>query len=663
MRPPLLLLPAVLLALLAAPAPGRGQVPAAPEVAAPDVVLPGVPFTLTVTSPAAEPTLFVLRGADGAEVASGVLQAGETEIPGLEVASAAQLPLRLEASGAAVPVAPRFLPGWTSVVPPLLAILLALLFREVVISLFAGVWLGAFLWTGLDPLAAVLRTVDSFALPELADPDHAAIIIFSLLIGGMVGVIGRNGGTLGIVERLAPFATSPRRGLLAAYAQGLAIFFDDYANTLIVGNTMRPVTDRLKVSREKLAYVVDSTSAPVASIMFVSTWVGYEISLIADGLAAAAASVATRDPALAARLAESSAFNVFLDTIPYRFYPLLALVFVLGIVVMRRDFGPMYHAEIRAGTGGGLHRPGAALMTDTSQGHLDPPEEAPRRWWNAAIPVLTVVGTVLFGLYFSGKSALGPGDYSLREVYGEANSFHVLLWASLLGCVAAILLTLGQRILTVQEVIDSWLAGLRSMVLAMVILVLAWSLGHATELLGTAEYISSVLEGNVPVRLLPVIVFAVAAAISFATGTSWGTMAILLPLVIPLGVGLTAANELAMDGHYTVLLGVVSSVLAGSIFGDHCSPISDTTVMSSMASACDHMDHVRTQLPYALVVAAVGMGVGDIPTAYGLSPWISLAVGTVVLLAVIRYVGRPTDLHIDAHLSAEEARAAAHSAR
>ena len=361
------------LAPLLAPLAAAGQAPPAPLVSAPDVVLPGVPFSLTVTSPeGAGAPPYVLRAADGTELATGALQPGETEISGVKLDSSAQLPLRLEAGAAAVPVAPRFLPGWASVVPPLMAILLALLFREVVISLFAGVWLGAFLWTGLDPLAAVLRTVDSFALPELADPDHAAIILFSLMIGGMVGVIGRNGGTLGIVERLAPYATTPRRGLLAAYVQGLAIFFDDYANTLIVGNTMRPVTDRLRVSREKLAYIVDSTSAPVASIMFVSTWVGYEISLISDGLNAAAASVAARDPALSERLANASAFNVFLDTIPYRFYPLLALVFVLGVILMRRDFGPMYHAELRAGTGGGLHRPDAALMTDTSHGGFGP---------------------------------------------------------------------------------------------------------------------------------------------------------------------------------------------------------------------------------------------------------------------------------------------------
>ncbi len=201
------------------------------------------------------------------------------------------------------------------------------------------------------------------------------------------------------------------------------------------------------------------------------------------------------------------------------------------------------------------------------------------------------------------------------------------------------------------------------MVLAMIILVLAWSLQSVTEVLGTAQFLSAVLQGNVPAQLLPVIVFAVAAAIALATGTSWGTMAILLPLVVPLGATLTVGADFDGGGQYTVLLGVISSVLAGSIFGDHCSPISDTTVMSSMASACDHMDHVRTQLPYALVVAAVGMVVGDIPTAYGVSPWISLAVGVAILWAILRVVGRPTDMGgAEPHLAPEQARRAVHGA-
>jgi Na+/H+ antiporter NhaC len=406
---------------------------------------------------------------------------------------------------------------------------------------------------------------------------------------------------------------------------------------------MRPVTDRLRVSREKLAYVVDSTSAPVASIMFVSTWVGYEISLIDDGLKAAAKAAATSNPALAQRLSQTSAFNVFLDTIPYRFYPLLALFFVLLVILMRRDFGPMLQAELRARSGGGVFRPGAALMTDTSSGAMDPPAGAPLRALNAFLPVLVVVLTVVLGLYLSGNAALGPGTHSLREAFGAANSFHVLLWASLLGSIAAILLTVGQRILTLQQTMEAWLGGLRSMVLAMVILVLAWSLGSVTEMLGTAQYLSSALQGNVSMHFLPVIVFVVAAAISFATGTSWGTMAILLPLVIPLGASLTTAADFNAGGHYTILLGVVSSVLAGSIFGDHCSPISDTTVMSSMASACDHVDHVRTQLPYALLVAVVGMVVGDIPTAYGVNPYVSLLAGAVILFLVVRFVGKPNE--------------------
>jgi Na+/H+ antiporter NhaC len=634
-----------------------------PRLQAPNAVLDALPFQLTITLPeGASASEYTVRTAQGAELARGTAQAGATAVEGLKVGSRADLPLAVTTDGGTAEASPRFLPGWLSILPPLLAIALALLLREVVISLFTGVWLGALIWTGFDPFSATLRVIDRFALTQMADTDHTAIIIFSLLIGGMVGVMGRNGGTYGIVERLAPLATTPRRGQLAAYAQGLAIFFDDYANTLIVGNTMRPVTDRLRVSREKLAYIVDSTSAPVASIVFVSTWVGYEISLIADGLKSAAATVAPQHPELAAKLAETSAFNVFIDTIPYRFYPLLALVMVLLVIVMKRDIGPMHRAEVRAREGRGIYREGASLLTDTSGGHMEPPAGAPLRWINAALPVLVVVVTVLLGLYFSGRAELGGGAHPLRDVYGAANSFHVLLWASLFGSATAILLTISQRILTMAETMEAWLSGIRSMVLAMIILVLAWSLGAVTEVLGTAQYISSALEGNLPVHLLPVVVFIIAAAISFATGTSWGTMAILLPLVIPLAATLTVSSLLEMQGHYTILLGVTSSVLAGSIFGDHCSPISDTTVMSSMASACDHMDHVRTQMPYALLVAFVGMLLGDIPTAYGLSPWVSLVAATGVLWAVLRIWGKKTEGDDVERLTPAQARAVAHEA-
>jgi hypothetical protein len=362
--------------VVAANAHAQPATAVAAEVNGPRTILYGTPFpvTIQVGGEAAEAALpFEVLTARGEVLASGEITEASQTVEGLIVRGAEDLPLRVAVAGAAYPVDALRLPAWVSVLPPLIAIVLALVFREVVISLFAGVWLGAFLWTGLDPLAAVLRTVDTFALPALADADHAAIIIFSLLIGGMVGIIGRNGGTHGIVDRLTPYATTPRRGLMATYIQGLAIFFDDYANTLIVGNTMRPVTDRLRISREKLAYIVDSTAAPIASIMFVSTWVGYEISLIADGLRSASAAVAVQNPELSRQLAEANAFNVFIDTIPYRFYPILALVMVFLVIWSGRDLGPMHRAEARAATGGGLYRPGASLMTDTSEAGMNPP--------------------------------------------------------------------------------------------------------------------------------------------------------------------------------------------------------------------------------------------------------------------------------------------------
>jgi Na+/H+ antiporter NhaC len=625
--------------------PLAAQAPAF-DVAGPRVALPGAPFTLTVTAPEdATPADLVVRGADGSEIGTGTLVPGETKLEGLTIASRDQLPLRVEGGGRVVAVSPRFLPGWVSILPPLLAILLALVFREVVVSLFAGVWLGAFFVAGFNPFSALLRVADAYALPALTEPDHAAIVIFSLMIGGLVGIIGRNGGTHGIVDRLTPYATTRRRGLLATYAQGLAIFFDDYANTLIVGNTMRPVTDRLRISREKLAYVVDSTAAPMASIMFVSTWIGYELSLIGTGLETAAGSVAAGAPEFSARLASASAFSVFLDSLPYRFYPILALFFVLLVIWTRRDFGPMYAAEVRAATGGGLHREGASLLTDTSAEGMEPKPGIPTRWVNALLPVLVVIVTVLVGLYVSGRAALGPGAHPLRVVIGEANPFHVLLWASLLGCITAVALSVGQRILTLQESIAAWIGGIRAMMLAMVILVLAWSLSAVTASLGTAPFISGILQGNLAPQLLPVLVFVAAAAIAFATGTSWGTMAILYPLVMPLGATMAVESGLDAAAAYLIMVGVMSSVLAGAIFGDHCSPISDTTVLSSMASACDHVDHVRTQLPYALVVAFVAMGVGDVPTAYGLPPWVSLIVGAALLLAIVRFAGRKVEEH------------------
>lgn len=604
----------------------------------PTVILSNVPFQLALQGGTEGPAVYEVRSGNDLLLAEGtVLPEDVSVVTQLTITSNEQLPLQVLIGEFSSELEPTLIPGWFSLLPPILAILLALIFREVITALFAGVWLGALAIAGFNPIQATGRLIDHFVVPALADTEggHVQIIIFSLLLGGMIGIIARNGGTMGIVASVTPFADSPKRGKIATWAAGLAIFFDDYANTLIVGNTMRPITDRLRISREKLAYIVDSTAAPVAALVPISTWVGYEISLIGDGLRIAA----QQNPHAAEVIQAQSPFAVFLETIPFLFYPLLALSFVVMTSVMNRDFGPMAKAELRALNSGELHRPGATLAMDTSSDLMEPKTGLPHRWWNAALPVLTVIVVVLVGLYSTGRSAVSP-DAPLRDVFGAADPFSTLLWGSLAGCMVAILTSIGQRMLTIQECIQAWLGGMKAMMTAMVILILAWSIGLVTQEIGTAQYLSLLISDRVSVELIPSIVFLTCAAMAFATGTSWGTMAIMLPVVIPLTISLGGATTYPGGEQSEILLGAIASVLAGAIFGDHCSPISDTTVLSSTASACDHMDHVRTQLPYAVLVGIIGIVLGNLGTAYGLPPWIALLTGVLLLFVFLRFRGQ-----------------------
>jgi Na+/H+ antiporter NhaC len=624
---------AVLAVALLAASPSWAQ---AIEVEAPEIYLAGIPFSVTVRAvESLEPVDLELRSADGRVLAREIVEPlGAVQFREITIERREDLPLVLWAGADEFRLEGPLLPGWVTILPPIVAIALALIFHEVVTALFVGVWLGCFFLVGYNPLSALLLTIGRFARDALADPNHAAILIFSLLLGGMVGVLTRMGASRAIVDAVAPLATSRRRGQFATWAAGLVIFFDDYANTLIVGNTMRPLTDRLRISREKLAYIVDSTAAPVAAIVFVSTWVGYEIGLIEDGLVLALGGGDARPPV--------SAFAVFIHSIPYLFYPLLALLFVLLLIVMKREFGPMLAAERRAISGGGLFRPDAQLAAST--GEIDEVTNERARWWMAAAPVAAVVVTVIAGLVYTGLEALPEGaDRSLSTIFGRADPFRPLLWGSLVGCIAAVVLAVGWRLMKLTEAIRAWVDGLRSMLLAFVILMLAWSLGAVTESLGTASYLTTVLSDRLPLEALPFTTFVVAALISFATGTSWATMAILFPLVIPLAVALGAGMEPAAGSGYSMLLGSIAGVMAGSLFGDHCSPLSDTTVLSSMASGCDHVDHVRTQLPYALAAAVAASVAGTIPIGLGFSPWICLPVAAALLVLLVRFMGKPVE--------------------
>ena len=624
------------LALLAAPPASSAQ----QVEQAPAVILASVPFTVAVRGGDDVSTLVEIRDSQGALLASGPVAVGQTrEFRDIAVASRDALPLVVRAGDSVEEISRPFAPGWFSILPPLVAILLALVFKEVITALLAGIWLGALAVAGYNPLNATWRLIDQYVVPALGDTDggHTQIVVFSLMLGGMVGIISRNGGTRGVVQAVAPLARNRRRGKVATMMAGLAIFFDDYANTLVVGNTMRPITDGLKVSREKLAYLVDSTAAPVAALVPVSTWVGYEVSLIGGGLASATGEATGAD---AEFLGGLSPYAVFIETIPYLFYPLLALAFVLLTSVMNRDFGPMARAEARAASGGGILRPGSRPAAEISESFVNAKEGVPRRWWNAGLPVAAVVLVVLGGLYTSGRAAAGA-DASLRDIFGAADPFITLLWGSLSGCLVAAVLSIGQRLLDVKECVDAWLGGVKAMMIAMVILTLAWSLGAVTQDVGTAAYVSQLLGGNLPLFLLPAVVFITSGAMAFATGTSWTTMAILIPLVIPLTVSLAGGTGFADGSLYGILLATTSSVLAGAIWGDHCSPISDTTVLSSTAAACDHVDHVRTQLPYAVLVGAVGLVLGSVGTALGLPTWLALLAGVAVLALFLRMFGTP----------------------
>lgn len=625
---------ALLTVLLIVALPALAQDPGPIEV--PDPVLTGIEFSVTVpgdSTLAAEGAPMVRIGGTTTALTYQEDQ-GRWRTEEASISSSGTASVEVVADGTVLrETTTRGIPGWLSILPPLLAIGMALLYRRVVPALFFGVWIGAIVAISFTPWAVfkgLLDTLQVYVLGAVSDAGHAAIIIFSLMIGGMVGIISKNGGTLGIVDRLTGWASNSRRGQVVTGLLGISIFFDDYANTLIVGNTMRPVTDRLRISREKLAYIVDSTAAPISTLALVTTWIGYQVGLLGtaiEGLEGFA----------------EGAYSVFLRSLPYNFYPLLALFFVFLVAYSRRDFGAMYRAEKRARTTGEVLGKDANVDEAAAEGdELTPSEDTPRRAFNAVVPIVVLVAGVLGGLYATGVEVVGM-DAPLQDIIGEADSYKALMWGSLLGVVVAALLSISQGILDLEETVEAWYGGLKSMLFAMIILVLAWALSDITDVLHTADYLISILGESVPAGVVPALIFIIAAATAFATGSSWGTMGILMPLVVPLVWAILGNNGMTDPTHHHILYSAVSCVLAGSVWGDHCSPISDTTILSSMASGCDHIEHVRTQLPYALSVGVVAILFGTLPAGFGMPWWIGVLVGMALLFGLLWTAGTPIE--------------------
>jgi len=530
------------------------------------------------------------------------------------------------------------IPLWMSVLPPLIAILMALLLKEVFVALFLGILSGTtimFYYQGSGFFVAIfkglLAIIDTYVMQSLLDPGHMAIIIFSMVIGGMVHLITRNGGMLGVVNRLSRFAKDARSGQLVTWLLGIAIFFDDYANTLVVGNTMRPVTDRLRISREKLAYIVDSTAAPVAATAFVTTWIGAELSYIQDGLNTIGL--------------QESAYNVFFNSLAYSYYPILALAFILMLVWQQRDFGPMFKAEKNARINPDFHQ--KLSETENTSNTLTAETHQNPRAFNAVIPVLIIVLGTITGLLYTGWDQAVWNDESIgfgrkiSAIIGGADSYAALLWSSLLAMLVAIALTLTQKLLSLKDTIESLVDGFKMMLTAILILTLAWSVALVTDHMHTADFISKgLLELSFSPYLVPAFTFILAALVAFSTGSSWGTMAILYPLILPTSWLLTHETGMTEANSLLIFYNVVSAVLAGSVLGDHCSPISDTTILSSLASSCNHIDHVRTQLPYALTVGFISIVIGTIPAAYGVPAYLLFPASMGLLYLIIRFFGR-----------------------
>lgn len=562
----------------------------------------------------------------------------------------------------------KHIPLILSIIPPLLAIALALILKEVIVSLFIGIWSGAFIAGGmrLDSiyyfLSSFLNVVQEFVINALNDSGHISVIVFSMLIGGMVALISKNGGMVGVVNALSKYAKDAKSSQLVTWFLGVAIFFDDYANTLIVGNTMRPVTDKFRVSREKLSYIVDATAAPVAAVAFITTWIGAELGYIDDGLQKLNLH------------GELTPYGVFVSSLKYSYYTIFTLIFMLMLIYMKRDFGPMLKAEKRARSTGQVSPARTSEEDEPNMEDLSPVKNAPMKWYHAAIPVLTVVIVTIFGLLDTGFDSLygsmdstqvnygwgsiwsnitgvgGMADIGffkkLGMIIGASDSYSALLWASTSGVVVALVITVASK---TMKLFDSmhWLAnGFKTMVPALIILTLAWSLAKTTDALHTADFISQALTGNVSPYVLPSLIFLTAALISFSTGSSWSTMAILYPIAIPTAYTICINAGMDQESTLEILYSVIATVLSASVLGDHCSPISDTTILSSLASDCNHLDHVKTQMPYALTVGGIAFVCKGLSTMLGgstLVSWLMFILAIVSMYLIIRYVGKPVE--------------------
>ena len=489
--------------------------------------------------------------------------------------------------------------GWLSILPPIIAILLAIITKDVVFSLLLGALAGTLTYSLLAGLNPFISPIEVLFRATMENVD-VSIILFICLLGALVQVIANSGASAAYGRWGSRRLKTRRSTLLATSVLGVLIFIDDYFNCLTVGTVMRPLSDRQKISRAKLAYIIDSTAAPVCILAPISSW---------------AAAVGSN---LRGTGAFTSDFSAFCATIPYNLYALLTIGMVLYLSIQGRDFGPMARQEA------------LAREMDLIQAEEAAQDGPDGRVSDMIIPILALIVLTVLGMLYNGGFFGGDYHMDLIGALGNCNAAEALTWGGLWSLILAFLMYVPRKLMSFRKFMDGVTEGMKNMVPSCAILVLAWTIsGVCRDQLLTAEYIRDLMAASsIPGCLLPVIIFAVAAFLSFSIGTAWGTFGILIPIVIPVATALSP----------NLLIVALSATLSGSVFGDHCSPISDTTILSSTGAQCDHMLHVSTQLPYALCTAgcaavgyiASGLSDGNLAVTLGVS-FLSLAAALLVL--------------------------------
>ncbi|MFA1822103.1 Na+/H+ antiporter NhaC family protein [Virgibacillus oceani] len=505
--------------------------------------------------------------------------------------------------------------GVFSLLPPVIAIVLALITRNVIPALFAGVWLGATMIYDWNPFMGLYASFSDFIIPNVGDPWSATVLIYCGLFGVLIAFLQKTGGAHAIANTISRKVRSPKGAQGSTMLFGIIIFFEDYFNALTVGSVMRSVTDKMRVSREKLAYIVDSTSAPICLLGPVSTWVVFVMGLIGAQFVELGIS--------------GSEYMTYIFTIPFNFYSILAILLVGITIFLKWDFGPMAQAEYRARTSGKLLRDGAEPPSDTEMMDVEMPEDYTPKMKNMVVPLVVLLGLIPPLFLWTG----GYPEQDLVTAFGEADGATSILVAAFAAGLVALIMGMQQKLYSFKEAMSIIVTGFRSMTLVYIILALAWSIGSVTSELGTADYLVNFAEQTTSPAIIPILIFIIAAIVAFTTGTSYGTFAIMIPIAMPLAVSMDISIYMA-----------IAAVFSGGIFGDHCSPISDTTILSSAGSSSDHIDHVNTQIPYAITAGVSGV-LSFLIAGITESPVLALAAGIVVLfiLAFIlqKIWGRP----------------------